>query len=588
MQSKEFNDPFVLDSTLYIPKQFKSNLDLAAYLAAQFPVYTQSVKRIVSHFITDIQFTGDQGDNKEKQDLKEYLIQQMDLLEVLQQMGMEYFIYGNAFAMVYFPFNRYLVDRRNGKYREYSVTQFGDDIKFDIDTMTYEVPDPAQSGPVDKREKVKFGFRDFRCTDPKKIRLRIIDPRRMILHMNYASGTIDYIWKFDEFFIADVKAGNKIWQINETPIGMLEAIRHNKDYKFKQGGIFHMANNFISGISYNGWGIPNILLNYRSIHQMAVLRCINEAVGLDHMLPIRLLSPAQSGQGGGGDAASALNMGPWTASMKKLVHHKRTDPTALHIVPFPVQYQELGGEGKQLAPVELMQYTADQLSNDLGCPAELQHLSLQTAEVPTAIRMFESVFNPLYHKLNKLVQWFNLRISKFMDKPVISVKLTPPTMADDLEIRHIYLQLAAGGEVSRQTAYKPFGVDNAIEEAKRRMEEDVQIQKEQQRIQMEAERESTIGSVDQTLSAMMGSQEGAPPPGGAAPDQGGGRTPVQVMQEAQDMAQQLLQIPDNGERSKQLQAIKKDDETLYALVKQKMEEMRAQGASEGRKSVGKG
>ena len=76
----------------------------------------------MSHFITDIQFTGDQGDNKEKQDLKEYLIQQMDLLEVLQQMGMEYFIYGNAFAMVYFPFNRYLVDRRNGKYREYSVT----------------------------------------------------------------------------------------------------------------------------------------------------------------------------------------------------------------------------------------------------------------------------------------------------------------------------------------------------------------------------------------------------------------------------------------------------------------------------------
>lgn len=109
-------------------------------------------------------------------------------------------------------------------------------------------------------------------------------------------------------------------------------------------------------------------------------------------------------------------------------------------------------------------------------------MSLQTAEVPTAIRMFESVFNPLYHKLNKLVQWFNYRISKFMDKPVISVKLTPPTMADDLEIRHIYLQLAAGGEVSRQTAYKPFGVDNAIEEAKRRMEEDMQIQKEQQRV----------------------------------------------------------------------------------------------------------
>lgn len=87
--------------------------------------------------------------------------------------------------------------------------------------MTYEVPDPSQPGPLEARRKVKFGFKDFRCTDPKKIKLRIIDPRRMILHMNYASGTIDYIWKFDEFFIADVRAGDKIWQINETPIGML-------------------------------------------------------------------------------------------------------------------------------------------------------------------------------------------------------------------------------------------------------------------------------------------------------------------------------------------------------------------------------
>lgn len=49
---------------------------------------------------------------------------------------------------------------------------------------------------------------------------------------------------------------------------------------------------------------------------------------------------------------------------------------------------------------------------------------------------------------------------------------------------------------------------------------------------MEFERESTIGSVDQTLAAMTGGQEGAAPPGAASSDPGGGRTPVQVMQEA--------------------------------------------------------
>jgi hypothetical protein len=49
---------------------------------------------------------------------------------------------------------------------------------------------------------------------------------------------------------------------------------------------------------------------------------------------------------------------------------------------------------------------------------------------------------------------------------------------------------------------------------------------------------------------------------------------------------QLLQIQDNGERRKQLMQIKATNPTLYALVKAKMEEIRQQGASQGRKMAG--
>jgi hypothetical protein len=51
-----------------------------------------------------------------------------------------------------------------------------------------------------------------------------------------------------------------------------------------------------------------------------------------------------------------------------------------------------------------------------------------------------------------------------------------------MEKRHIWLQLAAGGEVSRETAYKAFSIDNAVEEAKRRAEEDIEIQKMKQKV----------------------------------------------------------------------------------------------------------
>jgi hypothetical protein len=121
-----------------------------------------------------------------------------------------------------------------------------------------------------------------------------------------------------------------------------------------------------------------------------------------------------------------------------------------------------------------------------------------------------------------------------------------PSVADDMEKRHIWLQLAAGGEVSRETAYKAFSIDSAVEEARRRAEEDIEIQKIKMKIQSDFEREQTIGSVDQTLDAMM---QGPPPgPGGpagpGAPPAGGmqvpGATPLDIMQQAEEQAMQLL------------------------------------------------
>ena len=92
-----------------------------------------------------------------------------------------------------------------------------------------------------------------------------------------------------------------------------------------------------------------------------------------------------------------------------------------------------------------------------------------------------------------------------------------------MEKRHIWLQLAAGGEVSRETAYKAFSIDSAVDEAKRRAEEDIEIQKIRQKIQSDFEREQTIGSVNQTLDAMM--QPPPPGPGGAPMPPGPGGAP---------------------------------------------------------------
>lgn len=594
-EDKKFNDPFMLRSNAFIPNDFYTALEFALYLAIHHPNYTQAARRTVAYFITDLSFVGKSGDQGERDDWKDYLTYSLELLDAALIVGMEAELLGNSFVRIHYPFDRYLVDRRNGKFRQYALSAFGDDITFDLSTMTYNVPDPAAVNlPYDKRPRINLEFIDRKSHDMSRIRLRRLNPLRMRINMNMISGTTEYIYQFEEVFRSAVRQGNPIHQINETPMDMLKAIKNDQDFKFNPGTIFHLKSDFVSGLSFSGWGIPNILLNYNNLHQVQVLRCINEAVGLDYMLPIRLLSPNASPSQGGGDIASSVHMGKWNAAIKQLISHKRQDPTALHTVPFPVTYQELGANGKVLAPVDLMQYQDDKLLDGFGYASEFWHMSTHYQVLPTAIRMFESNWTFLFRGLTRFVRWVSKNILDYLEREQMGIQLTRPSLADDLDLKHLKMSLAAGGEISRATAYRPIGIDDPIEEQKRRQQEDLEIQKAVQQEQQKFEREMTLGSGNQVVEAMLQAQS-APPPGAAMPPGGGGGmpmggggnvTPLDIEQQAEDMAMQLLQIQDVGERRKQMMQIKASNPTLYAVVQRKMEDIRQQGASQGRKMAG--
>ena len=595
----KFNDPFLLNSNLYIPENFETALEFALYLAIHNPVYTQAVKRTVSHFLTDIQFVGKTGSAQEQSDLRSYLMEEWDIMGCLRQALMEKFIYGNSFLRIHYPFKRYLVDRRDGKSVWMDVTSFGDNISYNCEKMTYTVPDPRliHSVGIENCPTVDLEFQDRASHDASEIRLRLLDPKRMLLSMNLISGRTEYIYRFEEFFIADVKAGKKIHQINETPMEMLRAISQNKDFKFSDGTIYHFKNKFISGLSYNGWGIPNILLNYTNLHHYQVLRCINEAVGLDYMLPFRLLSPAGAGGNASADAASSINLLHWRSAVSQLIHEKRTNPTAIHTIPFPVTYQEMGASGKSLAPVELMRAQADEVREGFGIVPELWHFSLQMQQTPTAIRVFESTHSDIARDANMALKWVTKSILDYLNKEQIGVRMLRPHIADDLDNRQVALTLASGGEVSRKTAYSLFNIDDPVQENVDRMREDLDIQRERQKLQNAFDREQQLGSASQVVDAMVQAQAG---PGGVAPGPApapaGGPAPgpmaatsavnpLELEQQGEEIAMQWAQIPDVGERRKAMAQVKASNPTLYAVAQRKLEDMRQQGASQGRKAV---
>jgi len=580
----KFPDPFVTPSNQFIPKTLDTALDLGLLLYNLNPTYRRASIRVYSHFINDIDIVQKGMSKAQKDDHYDLLVKGMNIETHLQTMGQDHAAFGNSMWRLHYPFKRWLLDRRSGSLRVYARSAFPDgQVKYDHKSMQYEVPDPVHPGKT-----VNLDFMDRADTDATKIVPRPLDVTHMFILYSDVSGKSQYIYKFPPDLLSDIHKG-MVHQVDETPRDMLQAIANDQDFLFKEGEVFHFKAPTISGMNAKGWGIPETLLNYRSLHQLQIYRKIDEQVGLDYMLPFRLFSP-NFGQNIT-DTALYNNLGIWSDRVQKLIDGRRKDPTKMAAFPFPVNYQEFGAEGKNLVPKDLIQYQENSMLDSMGYPAELFRASLQVQQVPTAVRLFEKSFLFIYTGFDRFIGWVSDRVRLFQGMDLVQTSLQLPSMADDLEARNVYLQLAAGGEISRAKAYSGFGIKDPVAEIEERAEEDIAIQKSIQEKQEAAEREQ-MGSMNDQLSAQnqAAAEQAGQAPGGAPP---GGldmnvsdSNPAQVMQKAEGIAVQLLQIEDDGQRAKEMNKIRGSNETLFSAVKQKMEELRSQASSQGRAQVG--
>lgn len=572
VKGRQFDDPFLLPSSKSFPETLQTALDMCLFLYYLNKQYAQASARVARHFITDFDYPGS-GDADEKESLDNYLHYKLQLPLFLTEISDEYNCYGNGFARVHLPFDRYLVHPKSHK--QYSLDLFGRDLKYDYLKMIYNAPDPES----DKSGRVDMSFRDYPSQDMSRVKLRKLNPRFVIIHHNLISGESRYVYRFEPEVLSDVKKG-RLHQVNTMPMSMLQAIAKNQDFEFAPDMIFHLRAPTVSGISNAGWGMPPTIASYRDLHQLQVYRKIDEAVGLDYMLPFRIFSPVAGMNPN--DAFAIMNMDRWTRDIGKIIHGRRTDKFSMWALPFPVNYQEFGYQGKELTPKDLIEFQTSTLLDGMGYPQELFKGSLTWMQVPTAMRLFENSFMFLHVGFNSLTQWVVSRIQKAFKQPNIQVVLQKPSLADSLERKQLIFQLGAMGEISRETAYNSLGIDDVVDEVEKRLEEDMEIEKRRLQMQAEFQREAETGSLGsgEEPQAAPGSAPGLVSPGGS-PSQ----TPMDTQSDADSLAQYWLQIPSDGERAKAMQAVRNQNESLYSLAKERMEQMRRQGASQGRQAV---
>lgn len=604
---ERFPDPFCDIASLSMPESIQTALRWTEYVMNANGPYRQAIDRVVSYFITDVEVY-DIGENttgrEEKEKFKVFLDDTLSVKNVLHSVAMDYMSYGNSFTSILVPFRRYLSCKRCGLEMPLERVYNSAQCAFKWQDFQFHATCPKCKYTGEWRHI------DRRSGDTENINVKRWSPHEIDILWDPYTNECSYVWKIPQDYRALLKAGH-LHHLERASWEVIQAVKHEQNLMFDRGVIYHLKEDALAGMRNRGWGISRVLTNFRQAWYVQILHRYNEAIALDYVVPFRVITPMpRGGDNQSADPVHTINLSSFSSRVAAMLRARRTDPARWNVLPFPVQYQALGGDATQLAPRDLLDQGLETLLKCIGMPVELFNGTLSFQAAPAALRLFEANWSHLPHNLNRFLNSLSADISRIMSWEPVGVKLQRVTHADDLNRQMAKLQLMQGQQISKSTGLKSVGVDYE-EEVKRMLEEERIYAEEQQRMQKEMEQSQQMEDLAQSGDMMAGMGQagagatGAPQQGGAPVPAAGGapmgpgqptavdqflmqrqnspnipRTPEDMQQQAQLIANQLLSMPE-AMKDSELIKLKRGDPTMHALVTSIIDDIRQQARSQG-------
>ena len=565
--------------------------------------YREALRRSFRYMLTDIEITGDASHDERKRWYK-YLVEDLDVINVLAQLFDNRAAYGSTFFSLLTPFRRHLQCPKTGCGHIVSLEKayYNDMYHFDFKDMRFNAVCPLCG------HRGEFNVWDQPSQDANSLIPKFWNPFQCrLLHDEFTNDT-SVLWDANRTYGARVRQGG-LFHLQRVPLPVLESIREKEWFQFNDSAILHIKEPVLAGLQTEGWGVSSALMNFRQLWYVLTLRRANEALASDYVTPFRVISPGQSGSatpsvaGIGGmptsqDALASVGGDRFFKETSTMVNRRRKDPASVHVSPYPVNYQVFGAEMNQMAPADLMNQGLEQLLNDAGVFVDFFRGSLSTQAGPMALRLIEATWRHVFNDGNNVLSWIVDRVSKLTGWQSVGVRLTPPSLVDDLNRQSIMLSGAVAGQLSPQTQHRMVKHDY-YEELKLKQEAALEEARSQQELQqkMEAEGFGQMIAAGATLEEASGQGDPNAQGGGQAPAQGGGESnqsdaqaqagaqfatslspstpisPQDMEQHAETLAQQLVQMPD-VQRQQELDKIRESHPTLHAVVMQRMEQLR--------------
>lgn len=570
--ARKYPDPFLTFSTFLMPRTVAELLRWCESLWVHNGTYARAMQRVIAYFITKVEISNVSGEEKKR--YEELLNDKLVVSIILSLAGADFMAYGNSFTSIYVPFKRLL--SCNHCQSEVPINKL--DYTFSKGKFQWKCSKCKKACIADKPI-------DRRTSDETKVRFKRWSPHEIRIKSHPISNDKIYLWDPPKDIVKLIKNGDR-FTIQYFPWEMIEAILQDKMFEFGPDVVFHMCNETLSGFRTNGWGISSTLNNFSQAYYVQMAKMFNEVLMQEYIVPFRVISPPTTGKGTTSDPLLATNINGFNSKVLGMLEQHRRNPGGYYALPFPVEYQSLGGEGMQMTTYEHIAQANDDMLNAAGVPAELYKGNLEFQVLPTALRLFQQTWPHIKTNFDKFLSWTVETLATVFNWEKATAVMQPVTLADDIEKRQFFMQLLAGNKISQGTALTPLGIDFESELGK--------IYDERRRSNEEEERfNRELQQKQQLQQSFMGGGGGGAPGAGAPGSSGGGSggvpgggadqsavTPDDMLAKAQSEAERLLSLPYEIRRG-EMSRIKKTNPTLHSIIKGYMQEIRQQMNSAG-------
>jgi hypothetical protein len=543
-----YPSPFFDIAHTYLPTTVKQMFRWCRYYFLTQPTINATAFKLSEYPVTDIVI--DHASDSTKKLWEEYLQDSLRYRAFQVEVGLDYHVYGNAFVGISFPFQKYLTCS-SCKFSE-QARKIRDKWVFTSYQFRLTCPQCGVVAPAQ--------VKDFYVKDASGIRLVRWNPEDIEISYNDLTGHYTHYYNIPAPLRNDVVVGKKD-VVEQIPQVFIQALRQQKGVIFNKEMLFHMKRPSISHQD-RGWGSPLILPVLKDAFYMQIMKKAQEAILLEHIIPLRVLFP-QAGSGST-DPFTTINLDTWRDHVAQEIARWKFDSNYIPILPLPIGQETIGGDGKALMLTQELQFATEQLMNGMMVPREFLMGGLSWSGSNVSLRMLENMFLGYigYHK--QLLRFVVQNIASFLEWPVVHGRFRPFKMADDIQRLSLLFQANQAQKVSDTTFLGQLDLsqeeENAImlKETAGRLEANekqqlatADIQGKSQMIMMKYQTKAQVAAQQEMAQPQAPGEPGGPE--GMAGGTPGGQETADVGEGAQPQAGQAAPQGQQGQQGQQAQ-----------------------------------